>query len=167
MIPITLTPEERLAYDNGTLSVLVRVAEECPKCGGSGDSLREGTSPALGIACRACKGTGYAPCPLGEQGDVLEDNSRFCAGYALDIEEGYEVYNCLAISLTRTDAPRRVRLVVHYYHRHDPFESYWVVRDQNGERLGFGSFDSQEQAFQRLKEVYGSREPVVWVGGVK
>lgn len=66
MTTITLTDSELAAYREGRLKFLVRLAEECPQCEGTGDC----DSGWAECDCLNCGGTGYVS-PLGSAGDVL------------------------------------------------------------------------------------------------
>jgi len=102
-IPIVLTPAEIAAHQNGTLRQIVRVAEKCDRCKGAGrvrgsvDENGEVTLPT----CPACNGTGFAPKPLGQPGDVLVHQ-----------EEWFD--NCTSIEDQVIGAPRV------YYRAADP-----------------------------------------------
>lgn len=61
-IPITLWTEEIRTYHDEGLRYLIRIAKECGCDYGLDDTATQ---------CIRCHGTGYAPCPYGEPGDVL------------------------------------------------------------------------------------------------
>ena len=95
-IPITLWQSELQAHRERRLGFLVRLAEKCDYCLGSG--LVHPQFAMTPSTCPTCNGTGYTN-PLGEAGGVLM--------YSYTPPPCRQVVD---IRLTRTDEPRFVRL---------------------------------------------------------
>ena len=86
-IPITLTDSEQAAYREGRLTTLVRPAEVCEYCHGTGsDNPVEEWPPP----CTDCDGTGYKN-PLGQKGDVLFHQEEWMVSARDDYTDAVEI----------------------------------------------------------------------------